>query len=185
MIFTSKPVVTAAAIALSTGLLWANTQPYSGQHTREIASLSAADITALEAGQGWGFAKSAELNGYPGPAHILELSEELSLTDAQVTQIQEIFERMNAEARTLGQDYIAAEAALDAAFADRTVTDETLAQLTQAAGAARSALRSVHLAAHLDAAPLLTRHQTMLYNRARGYDSDGGAHSGHSGHDHN
>jgi hypothetical protein len=40
--------------------------PYAGQDQREIKSLSAQDVTDLLAGSGWGFAKPAELNGYPG-----------------------------------------------------------------------------------------------------------------------
>ena len=172
---------TVAAMLLAVGSVCANTQPYAGQQARGIASLSEADIAALEAGQGWGFAKSAELNGYPGPAHILELADDLELGAHQVTQVQAIFDRMNAQARVLGAEYIAAEAALDAAFADRSVTPEALTALTQKAGHIRGALRAVHLAAHLEAVPILNRHQTMLYNRARGYDST----SGHGAHDHN
>jgi hypothetical protein len=47
--------------------------PYAGQDARDIKSLSAEDIAELRRGGGWGFAKSAELNGMPGPAHLLEL----------------------------------------------------------------------------------------------------------------
>ncbi len=173
--------LTATALFVST-IVYANTQPYAGQQTRDIASLSADDIDALSRGEGWGFAKSAELNGYPGPAHILELADELELSTDQRAAIQDIFDRMNVRARALGADYIAAEAALDAAFSDRAVTPETVVTLTREAGRLRGDLRAVHLAAHLEAAPLLSRHQTMLYNKARGYDAPG---NGHSGHDHN
>lgn len=47
-------------------------QPYAGQQQRSITSLSADDQLALRAGQGWGLAKPAELNGVPGPLHLLE-----------------------------------------------------------------------------------------------------------------
>ncbi len=159
---------------------WANNAPYAGQETRDIASLSAQDIEDLRAGRGGGFALSAELNGYPGPAHILELADTLDLTPDQIAQVQAIFDRMTAQARTLGAEFIDAEAALDAAFADQTMSAARLAALTAEAGRLRGALRAVHLAAHLEAAPVLSRHQTMLYNRARGYAGD--AHGGHSGH---
>jgi Spy/CpxP family protein refolding chaperone len=178
----SKTCVVTCALLLAAGSALSNTKPYAGQQERAIASLSQDDIAALEAGQGWGFAKSAELNGYPGPAHILELADELGLSEEQRAQVQAIFERMNAQARALGIRYIEAEAALDVAFADRSVTPGTLAALTQEAGQVRASLRAVHLAAHLEAAPILTRHQTMLYNKARGYDS-GAGHSG-NGHSH-
>jgi hypothetical protein len=61
--------------------------PYAGQQHRPIKALSAADVEALENGQGWGLAKPAELNGYPGPLHVLELADELQLTEEQVTQV--------------------------------------------------------------------------------------------------
>ena len=172
---------TAAAAVLAAGLVWANTQPYAGQEARDIASLSPQDLDDLSNGRGWGFAKSAELNGYPGPAHILELAEELGLTDEQREAVQDVFDRMNAKARTLGAAFIAAEEALDRAFEGGTITEARLAELTEEAGALRAELRAVHLAAHLEVKPVLTRHQTMLYNQARGY-ADG---KSHTNHDHN
>ncbi len=34
-----------------------------------------------------GLALAAELNGYPGPAHVIELADSLELTEAQRTRI--------------------------------------------------------------------------------------------------
>lgn len=48
---------------------------YIGQESRIIKSLSSEDIESLETGTGdafGGMAKLAELNGYPGPRHILD-----------------------------------------------------------------------------------------------------------------
>lgn len=126
-----------------------------------------------------GLAKPAELNGYPGPRHALDLAAELALSAAQVAQIQAVFDAMNAEARAGGARLIAAERALDSAFQAGGVTPVALEALLDEAEAARAALRGVHLRAHLATAPLLTRHQTMLYKRARGY---GGGHDRHTGH---
>ena len=47
---------------------------HAGEQQREIKALSGQDIQAYENGQGHGFAKAAELNGYPGPMHTLELA---------------------------------------------------------------------------------------------------------------
>jgi hypothetical protein len=38
-------------------------------------------VASLLKGDGMGFAKAAELNGYPGPAHVLSVAKELNLTD--------------------------------------------------------------------------------------------------------
>ena len=51
--------------------------PYAGLEAREIKSLSEADIEELRRGGGWGLALPAELNGVPGPAHLLELRDEI------------------------------------------------------------------------------------------------------------
>ena len=50
--------------------------PYAGQEAREIPTLSEEDIRQLQDGEGWGLAKAAELNGVPGPAHLLEIADQ-------------------------------------------------------------------------------------------------------------
>ena len=161
--------------------------PYAGEEGRGIAALSPDDLAQIEAGAGWGLAKSAELNGWPGPAHILELADQLGLDAGQRDAVQAIWDAMNADARAIGAELIAAEAALDAAFEARSVDAGTLPVLVSAAEDARGRLRARHLAAHLEAAPILSRHQRMTYDRLRGYaagseGSDPGHGSGHGGH---
>ncbi len=167
-------------------LLWGAAAPaqqaatYAGQEGRAIASLSQGDVADLLAGRGFEFAKPAELNGYPGPAHILELADRLSLDDAQRAVVQRAFDRMQAAARTLGADYVEAEARLDAAFGPDVPDTDEVVQLVAEAGEQEAALRSVHLAAHLEVWPVLTGHQKRLYAEARGYGpamgEDGGEH---------
>jgi len=67
---------------------------YTGEVDRVIKSLSAKDIEDLMLGNGMGLAKAAELNGYPGPKHVLEMQEQLFLETEQLTSIEEIFEGM-------------------------------------------------------------------------------------------
>ena len=69
--------------------------PYAGQQTRAIKALSPEDIAALRNGAGMGMAKAAELNGYPGPAHVLALAAQLGLTKNQQQRVTAIFERMS------------------------------------------------------------------------------------------
>lgn len=156
-------------------------QPYAGQEARDIAALSESDVDDLLAGRGWGFAKPAELNGYPGPTHLLELAGPLGLDDGQLSRIEAIRLDMSREAQALGADYVAAEAALDTAFARGALADDELADLVAEAERLRSELRRVHLAAHLKVKPLLTRHQIAMYNDLRGY---GGGVRSHGGHGH-
>lgn len=156
-------------------------QPYKGEQNRQIKALSDADIKDLLAGRGWGLAKPAELNGYPGPAHVLEAAEELDL-DADVKgKIEAIFTKMNAEAHVLGAEYVQAEAAIEAAFATQKASVESVQDLLTKAEAIRSKLRLVHLQAHLETTPLLTRHQKMIYAQLRGYSEGNHHHGGHHG----
>ena len=108
----------------------------------------------------------------PGPAHLLELKDEIPLAADQVTTIAAIFERMRAEAIAGGQRLVAAERALEAAFAGRTVNERSLQTLLSEVGRARTSLRFTHLAAHLETLPLLTETQIARYNVLRGYAGD-------------
>ena len=82
----------AAAAAASPG-------PYAGEQARPIKALSAQQVADPRAGKGMGLAKAAELNGYPGPMHILELADQLALSDAQLRSSRGIFEDMRAQLR--------------------------------------------------------------------------------------
>jgi hypothetical protein len=66
--------------------------PYAGRQTRSIKALSDEDIDALRKGEGMGLAKAAELNGYPGPAHVRALAKQLRLSDDQLARIAAIFD---------------------------------------------------------------------------------------------
>jgi hypothetical protein len=87
--------------------------PYAGQQTRTIKALSPEDVAQLLKGEGMGMAKSAELNGYPGPVHVLTLATQLGLTEIQRQQVTAIFERMGDAAKPLGAKVIAREQMLD------------------------------------------------------------------------
>jgi len=143
--------------------------PYTGQQTRPIKALSAEDIAALRNGEGMGMAKAAELNGYPGPAHVLTLAGQLGLTESQRQQITAIFDRMSAAAKPLGAEMIMREQALDQLFAKGEITAERLAAETAAIGELQGRLRSVHLAAHLETHALMNPDQVSLYQQIRGY----------------
>jgi hypothetical protein len=71
-----------------------------------------------------GLAKAAELNGYPGPAHVLELSAQLELTSEQKTKTEALFETMQSRAILLGKELVQEERALDRLFASRAVSSE-------------------------------------------------------------
>jgi Spy/CpxP family protein refolding chaperone len=142
---------------------------YAGQEKQSIKSLSPEDIAELRRGGGWGLAKAAELNGVPGPAHLLELKDQIPLDEAQVSALVEIFEQMKAQAIQQGERLIALERELENHFQNRSITDAKLRASLDAIAEARKELRYIHLATHLKTPDILSPEQIEKYNALRGY----------------
>jgi Spy/CpxP family protein refolding chaperone len=143
--------------------------PYAGLENRAVKALSDQQIADLKAGRGMGLALSAELNGYPGPLHALELADKLELTPEQRVRAQGLFDAMKAEVIPLGERIVIQEAELDRLFAEKRITPESLKASTAAIGALQGELRAAHLRYHLSALEILTAHQVHMYARLRGY----------------
>jgi hypothetical protein len=158
---------------------------YAGQEKREIKSLSEEDIRELKNGSGWGLAKAAELNGMPGPAHLLEMKDEINLSAKQVLDIEVLYNEMKQTAIPLGLKLIELERDLDHHFSNQTITPELLEELLKAIARVRSKLRYVHLSTHLKTPDILSAEQITLYNKLRGYSSDDPCENIPKGHDPN
>lgn len=134
-----------------------------------IKALSEQQVADLGTGKGMGLARAAELNGYPGPLHALELADGLRLDASQMQQLRHLFESMKAEAIAAGHRVVESERALDQAFASKSITPAHLNTLTGEIGERQAALRAVHLKYHLTTAGVLTAEQVHKYNELRGY----------------
>ena len=145
---------------------------YAGEEQRQIKGLSEDDIQELRRGGGWGLAKAAELNGAPGPAHLLELSDQIPLNPSQISAVEQLYKAMQTAAIEEGNELIRLEMELDSAFADGTITEEMLRQLVDGISQSRGRLRYIHLSTHLSTPKLLTEDQIARYNQLRGYASD-------------
>jgi Spy/CpxP family protein refolding chaperone len=143
--------------------------PYAGMRSRPIKALSEQQVADLGSGRGMGLALAAELNGYPGPLHVLELADKLDLSSEQRAGIRRLFDSMKAEALLLGRKLIEQEADLDKQFASRTVTPESLKASTAAAAATQGELRETHLKYHLSTTAILSPGQMRRYAELRGY----------------
>lgn len=168
--------VVAAVVSLIASSVMA-ASPYAGEEGREIKALSAEDIEAYLTGQGMGFAKAAELNGYAGPKHVLELAGELELTAEQRTRTQALFASMQTKAVALGRQLVDEERKLDRLFAGAGITQDSLQQSVARIGALQADVRAAHLEAHLEQARILTPEQRAHYQRLRGYHSPGAHHA--------
>jgi Spy/CpxP family protein refolding chaperone len=173
-------VVTTVSVGAAVLAQAPTAAPYAGQQLRDIKALSPEDIRDLVEGRGMGLAKAAELNGYPGPSHVLELAADLRLTPTQRAATEALYQRMLADAKRLGEAILTAERDLDRRFADRRIDAASLRRATTAVAGLQGELRAVHLAAHLEQVTVLTPHQISEYAKRRGYHA--ASEPGHKGH---
>lgn len=143
--------------------------PYAGLEQRTVKALSEQQIADLRAGRGMGLALPAELNGYPGPSHVLENADALGLSAEQREHTKGLFEAMKAEAVPVGERLIEQEAKLDRLFADREVTPANLNAATEEIGMTQVRLRQTHLKFHLAMMDVLSAAQVERYRELRGY----------------
>jgi len=166
-----KFMIATVTVVLLTGSAMSQ-QPYAGLQERPIKTLSEQQIADLNAGRGMGLALAAELNGYPGPIHAIELAEQLHLSPQQIDKLRSLFEAMKAEAIPLGASLISQERTLNDDFANHTVSVASLDESTRRIGATQAALRATHLKYHLSTVAILTPEQVSQYQTLRGYKGD-------------
>jgi hypothetical protein len=161
-------------------------RPYAGYEVRSIKALSDERVTELLEGKGAGYALAGELNKYPGPRHVLDLAEDLGLSEEQEETVQGIFTEMQDEVRPLGRELVDLEERLDRAFREETIDEDTLVLLTGESAAVEGSLREAHLDAHLKTRDILSAEQVEEYDRLRGYserdattESEEHRHEGH------
>lgn len=143
--------------------------PYAGLEERSIKALSEQEIEDLRAGRGMAMALAAELNGYPGPLHALELARELDLTPEQQQQTRQLFAEMQTDAVRLGEELVGAEEVLDRLFREREATPDLVLKASMDAAELRGRLRATHLLYHLQMMDVLSPEQIERYNILRGY----------------
>lgn len=171
--FIILPILLYGAVAYSAENEPAHTSKYAGEENRTIKSLSANDIEELRKGAGWGLAKAAELNGVPGPVHLLEMKDKIGLSADQLQDIEQLYKQMKAEAIVQGERFIALELELELLFRSGTITQAALREKLGKIANARMELRFTHLATHLKTPGILSKAQIGQYNQLRGYlDTD-------------
>ena len=115
---------------VAAGPVWAADAPYAGLQNRPIKALSPKEVGDLRAGRGMGLALAAELNNYPGPRHVLDLSDRLGLSSDQKSRVSALFDEMAARAQALGAQILDAEALLDRSFAAGRADEKALRSMT-------------------------------------------------------
>ena len=160
----------------------ANTNPYMGQEQRLLKSLSQKEIDALLQGSGMGLAKTAELNHYPGPKHVLELAEQLQLSEKQRQQTQQNFEQMRTQAIAEGKTLLQHETQLERLFQQGDIEEPHLRQILQNIATSRAQLRFTHLSAHLRQVKIMSKAQVARYDQLRGYQQHDAAEHIHHHH---
>lgn len=170
-----------AVAAVTGGIAWAQSGHQGhGQHggganayaafkDRPIKALSPEQEADLRNGRGMGLALAAEMNGYPGPMHVLQLTDTLKLSADQRARFDTLFARMKIEAIAVGEQIIKLESELNSQFVARSISPESLERLTKEIGENQGRLRATHLHYHLETVAILSPDQVAKYNTARGY----------------
>jgi Spy/CpxP family protein refolding chaperone len=116
-----------------------------------------------------GLAKAAELNGMPGPSHVLDMASELSLSAEQVERTRKIRDAMRREAKTIGERFVANEAVLETRFRAGDIGNLELETRVAEIESIRAELRTAHLSAHIEMTRVLSAEQVRRYATLRGY----------------
>jgi hypothetical protein len=174
-----RAAMTVALVLITANSFAQSHQPYAGHQARPVKALSEQQTADLRAGRGMSMALPAEINGYPGPLHVIEHARALALTPGQLTHMQRLYGEMKGEAIALGERLIAQETELDRQFSDRTVTGATLVQGTAEIGKTQGELRATHLRYHLLTVEVLTSEQLHRYAVLRGYSGSKGTQPSH------
>ncbi len=164
-----KKIATLFLTLISCIVLASDQSPYAGEEFRSIKSLSDHEIQSLRRGDGMGFSKLAELNHFPGPKHVLDVSDELGLSPHQLAETKSLYEEMRRSAVVLGEKLLVAESRLDQKFEQATISSESLEAAVLEIGRLRAKLRYVHLRAHLQQTQLLKPEQIRIYDAVGGY----------------
>ncbi len=154
---------------------------YAGQQDVAATGLLPAEVEALEQGEGMAQALPAEVNGYPGPRHVLDAAAAGTL-DLQPSQRQaavRIYDDMHRQAVAKGAEILIAEAELARRFRHRHIDPPILTEVAGKIAGLRGELRVIHLTAHLETEALLTPEQVSTYRTLRGYQAHAGHHRRH------
>jgi hypothetical protein len=145
--------------------------PYRDQQFTRLRGMTDREVDDLREGRGMGLARAAELNGYPGPRHVLDAVEggQLTLSSEQVAAVKAAFDRMSRDARRLGAALLGEERALEAAFGHGTVAEAEMRDRVRRIAALLGEVRAVHLRAHLETRALMSQVQIRRYQQIRGY----------------
>jgi len=160
-------VATAGLLGTASSVSWGqHGHGHEGGHQAAEACSAEFDKVVGE-GRGFGLAFAADQNGYPGPLHVLELTDRLKLTADQEAKAQALLHAMFVESKPKSARLLEAEAKLRRLFADRAADDAAVRAAVAEVERARSEVRLVHLLTHLKTRELLTEDQRRIYHEAR------------------
>lgn len=150
--------------------------PYAVLRGTAATGLLPEEVEGLVKGKGMALALAAEVNGYPGPRHVLDVAEadQLPLRPEQRAAVERLNAQMLEEAQAKGQEILQAEAHLAQRFREGRIDEASLRASLEHIGQLRAELRFIHLRTHLTTRALLTAEQLAQYNTVRGYTLSSG-----------
>ena len=127
------------------------------------------DREGLLSGEGMGLASFAEMNSYPGPKHVLELKNQLGLTQDQEKKTETLMKGVQVSAKLLGAEIVGEEESLSKLFESGKITEKILRARAERIGTLRGQLRFIHMQAHVKMKTVLSSNQIQRYTELRGH----------------
>ena len=142
-----------------------------------VASFSLSDSTTkmnippdregLLNGEGMGLAAYAEMNGYPGPKHVIDLKDQLGLTQDQLRKTETIMKGVQVSAKLAGEEIVKEEEELNKLFEAEKINEKLLRARLDRIAKLRGELRFIHMQAHVKMKTILSTNQVQRYNELR------------------
>jgi Spy/CpxP family protein refolding chaperone len=107
----------------------------------------------------------AEANNYPSPQKALQYAQQLNLSSAQKTQINQILYEMNRKVKEMGNFILIQENKLHALFKEQKINDGSLIFYTNKIGALQGELRNAYLKAYIATKRVFTTAQLNKYKQ--------------------
>jgi hypothetical protein len=145
--------------------------PHVGQEKRVAKGQSEKEAGDYLGGRGTDLSKVAEMNGYPGPGHVLEETQKLGLSAKQLEKTQRVYDSMTHSASRIGKAILHKEAELASLFAEQKATPENTERLLKELANLQADLRMVHLNGHLSMRQILSKPQIEKYSQVRGFQN--------------
>ncbi len=117
-----------------------------------------------------GLTDIVDINNYPGPKHVIDMSDQLALTKEQVIETKKLIDFVIHSTIDRGKEFLYAENELVNIFENGNIDENILRTKLDEIEKLRSEIRFIHLNTYLQMKQILTSYQINKYYELRRND---------------